>query len=193
MDEDSLHHHAGGEQPLRATSWGLSDMRVMLRLCGDRFTVHGCRHGMKNIRTGNLLRKPWGWFSTHDGVKKALELRCNHGTDVKHDLHSGKYYLIHCKSIHYLLCRRFAKALLQDNVKHVFLCFWPRKLTCHLDRVTVSLFALRMNFILSGQFRIGSTWWTPGKNRLNPLQTLTLFPMIVMNRMRKTSPDLPKI
>ena len=117
MDEDGWHHHAGGEQPLRATSWGLSDMRAMLSLCGDRFIVHRCRHGMKNMKTGNLLRKPWGWFSTHAGVRRALslELRCNHGRNVTHDLIQGD--ITSPTAIYpYLLCRRFAKVLLHDNV-----------------------------------------------------------------------------
>lgn len=148
MDEDSLHHHAGGEQPLRATSWGLSDMRVMLRLCGDRFTVHGCRHGMKNMRTGNLLRKPWGWFSTHDGVKKALELRCNHGTDVKHDLIQGN--ITSSTAIYpYLLCRRFAKALLQDNV-NMFPVF-GQETDVSFGPCDSFPFCAKDEFILSGQ------------------------------------------
>ena len=67
-------HHVGGEHPLHAQSWGDSEMRKMVRLCGARFNVHGCRHGMCSKITGELLKKPWGWFSTHRGIHNALEL-----------------------------------------------------------------------------------------------------------------------
>ena len=40
---DCLTGHAGGEHPLRATSWKEPSFRKMVRLCGDeRFRVDGC-------------------------------------------------------------------------------------------------------------------------------------------------------
>ena len=38
--------HGGGEHPLRAQSWRATNMGHMARMCGGRFTVHGCCHGM---------------------------------------------------------------------------------------------------------------------------------------------------
>ena len=105
--------HAGGEHPLHAQSWSLSDMRHMVKLCGPRFAVHGCRHGMSCDATGELVKKPWGWFSTHDGVKRALNLVCNHGVG-KHKRIEGN--LTARSAVYpYLLCRRFAKALMEDS------------------------------------------------------------------------------
>lgn len=110
-----LEHHAGGEHPLRAQSWKLCDMRYMTHLCGGRFVVNGCRHGLKNPKTGRFLRKPWGWFSTHAKIREALELKCNHSKDM-HDLIQGD---LTARTAIYpdLLCRRFAKALLQKDTR----------------------------------------------------------------------------
>ena len=110
-----LEHHAGGEHPLRAQSGKLCDMRYMTHLCGGRFVVNGCRHGWKNPKTGRLLRKPWGWFSTHAKIREALELKCNHSKDM-HDLIQGD---LTARTAIYpeLLCRRFAKALLQKDTR----------------------------------------------------------------------------
>lgn len=65
--ENPEFHHAGGEHPLHAQSWKEPEMKQMVRLCGGRFSVHGCRHGMVSRKTGLLVKKPWGWFSTHKG------------------------------------------------------------------------------------------------------------------------------
>lgn len=113
LDTECLNHHVGGEHPLAAQSWSVHDMKIMARLGGGRFTVHGCRHGMKNSKTGKFLRKPWGWFSSHAGVRKALELKCNHERHM-HDLIQGS--LTAPTAIYpRLLCLRFAKALMQDE------------------------------------------------------------------------------
>lgn len=106
-------HHAGVEHPLRAVSWGLADMRVMVRLCGgERFRVDGCRHGLVNRDTRRLFQKPWGWCTTHANVRKALELHCNHPKD-SHDHVCGKY-TAGTVVYPYLLRRRFARALMKD-------------------------------------------------------------------------------
>ena len=107
-------HHGGGEHPLHAQSWRVPDMRKMVRLCGERFAVHGCMHGMCSRDTRELVKKPWGWFSTHAGIRKALERKCIHGTGA-HRVIQGS---ITSSTAVYppLLCRRFAKALMQDVV-----------------------------------------------------------------------------
>ena len=89
-------------------------MRKMVRLCGERFAVHGCMHGMCSRDTRELVKKPWGWFSTHAGIRKALERKCIHGTGA-HRVIQGS---ITSSTAVYppLLCRRFAKALMQDVV-----------------------------------------------------------------------------
>ena len=112
--EDPEFHHAGGEHPLHAQSWNTPDMKAMVRMCGERFSVHGCRHGMKSKKTGRLIKKPWGWFSTHEGVRSALSMTCNHAKGT-HDLIQGS---ITSSTAIYppLLCKRFAKALMKDSV-----------------------------------------------------------------------------
>lgn len=108
-------HHGGGEHPLHAQSWKIPDMRKMVQLCGSRFTVHGCRHGMCSKTTGELIKKPWGWFSTHCGIREALSLKCNHGGKA-HPVIQGS--ITSATAVYPpLLCRRFAKALMNDVVK----------------------------------------------------------------------------
>lgn len=118
--EDPEFHHAGGEHPLHAQSWNTPDMKAMVRMCGERFSVHGCRHGMKSRKTGRLIKKPWGWFSTHEGVRSALSMTCNHAKGT-HELIQGS---ITSSTAIYppLLCKRFAKALMKDSV-HLFPVF----------------------------------------------------------------------
>ena len=64
-------HHAGLEHPLREVSW-------VLECVSERFRVDGCRHGLINRDSHRLFHKPWGWCSTHQGMRGALELKCNH-------------------------------------------------------------------------------------------------------------------
>ena len=55
--------HAGGEHPLRAMSWKEPSLRRMVKLCGDdRFRCDGCRFGMKSVKDGRFIQKPWGWL-----------------------------------------------------------------------------------------------------------------------------------
>lgn len=106
--------HAGGEHPLHAQSWSVPDMRTMARLCGNRFTVHGCQHGMRSLVTGEIVKKPWGWFSTHQGIRKALGRVCNHGKGAHAKIEGAT---TSGTAIYPpLLCRRFAKALMNDVV-----------------------------------------------------------------------------
>ena len=52
--------HAGGEHPLRATSWKEPSFRKMVRLCGgERFRCDGCSFGLKSAG-GFPIQKPWG-------------------------------------------------------------------------------------------------------------------------------------
>ena len=106
-------HHAGFEHPLRAVSWGLDEVRVVVRLCGgERFRVDGYRHGLINKDTHNLFHKPWGWCTTHQGIRTALELKCNH-QPWEYDRIEGKH-TSQTAVYPFLLCRRFAKALMKD-------------------------------------------------------------------------------
>ena len=53
-------------------------MGSMAKMCGGRFTVHGCCHGMRDSRTKGIVKKSWGWFSSSTVVRKALESHCQH-------------------------------------------------------------------------------------------------------------------
>ena len=86
-------------------------MKVMVWLCGGRFFVHGCQHGLFS-KHGDLLLKPRGWFSTHIGVRKALERKCSHGAGAHTSIHGD---LTSATAVYpRLLCRGFAKVLLED-------------------------------------------------------------------------------
>lgn len=107
-------YHGGGEHPLNAQSWKTPDMSKMVKLCGERFIVHGCRHGMCSNDHKDLLKKPWGGFSTHKGIRSALALKCNHGPHAHRTIQGS---LTSATAVYPpLLCRRFAKALMQDLV-----------------------------------------------------------------------------
>ena len=113
VDNQCLKHHFGGEHPLRAQSWSLPDMKRMVKICGERFVVYGCSHGLRNPKTGKFLLKPWGWFATHEGVRKALERACVHERG-EHDHVQGS--LTAPTAVYpYLLCQRFARALMEDD------------------------------------------------------------------------------
>ena len=113
VDRGSLKHHLGGEHPLRAQSWSLHDMKRMVKICGGRFVVYGCSHGLRNPKTGKFLLKPWGWFATHEGVRKALERACVHEKGEHEHVQGG---LTASTAVYpYLLCQRFARALMEDD------------------------------------------------------------------------------
>ena len=71
--------HAGGEHPLCAHSWKEPSMRRMVALCGgEKFRVDGCRFGMYSKRAEGPIQKPWGWFSSSQAIRKAIQKRCLH-------------------------------------------------------------------------------------------------------------------
>jgi hypothetical protein len=96
-------------------------MKIMARLCGQRFTVHGCRHGMISKTTGETLKKPWGWFSTHPGIRVALGLTCNHGPKAHAHIQGANTAATAIYPP--LLCRRFAKVLMDDDYQKLFPVF----------------------------------------------------------------------
>ena len=105
--------HVGGEHPLRASSWDSTDMGKMANMCGGRFTVYGCQHGLIDPKSGLSLQKAWGWFSTMQPVREVLESKCSHPKGT-HGLIEGG---ITAMTAVYpsLLCERFAKALMQTS------------------------------------------------------------------------------
>ena len=111
--------HGGGEHSLRAHSWKATDMGPMAKMCGGRFTVHGCCHEMRDEKTRGLIRKPWGWFSSSKVVRKAVESQCNHKLH-EHVPVEGE---LTARTATYprLLCVCFAKAIL-NPVKENILC-----------------------------------------------------------------------
>ena len=103
-----------GEHPMHAQSWSLGDMKAMQRMCGAKFAVHGCRHGFTCGSTGELLKKPSSWFSTHPGIRRSLNLVCSHGVGTHPHVEKNKP--VKTSVYPYLLCRRFAVALSEDNI-----------------------------------------------------------------------------
>lgn len=71
-------HDGGLEQPLRALSWKEPSLRRIVQLCGGRFRVDGCRHGSCDVHTGRSILKSYGWVSSNLGIRKAIQLSCNH-------------------------------------------------------------------------------------------------------------------
>ena len=113
LSGDDIQHHAGGEQPLRASSWKLSELRDMVQMCGgERFGVDGCMLGLRDAKSGEFIRKPWGWFSSLPSIRTALEKRCVHGKCAHENIRGPKAAptAIYPR----LLCRRFAKALMEE-------------------------------------------------------------------------------
>ena len=106
--------HAGGKHPLRSSSWQLPEFRKMIRICGgERFTVRGCMHGLKESQTGRLHLKPWGWFQSMASIRAALEKHCDHPPGSHEQIQGGRR-AAKTATYPYLLCRRFAKALMKE-------------------------------------------------------------------------------
>ena len=105
-------HDGGLEKPLRATSWQEPSLRRVTRLCGGRFRVDGCQHGLFDHVSKTLSQKSWGWWSTSLAVKKALCRTCSHQPHQHVPVEGSRT----AKSAVYpkLLCERFAKAILSD-------------------------------------------------------------------------------
>lgn len=71
-------HDGGLEKLLRATSWQELSLRRVTQLCGGRFRVDGCQHGLFDHVSKTQSQKSWGWWSTSLAVKKALCRTCSH-------------------------------------------------------------------------------------------------------------------
>ena len=116
-DPRTWEHHAGGEHPLRAQSWGLPEWKDMVRMCGgQRFRVDGCMHGIRCPKTGVVPQKMWGWFSSLPSIRHALEKTCQHGAYAHESLRGSR--AAPTASYPYLLCRRFAKALMNEVLRY---------------------------------------------------------------------------
>lgn len=115
MQRQEIRGDAGGEQPLRAMSWKEPSVRHMLQLCGSRFRCDGCMFGMKNPKTGHLLQKSWGWFSSSEHIRQVLQRTCQHKPS-DHDLIEGD---ITSGTAVYpeQLCRAFARTLMSSSIQ----------------------------------------------------------------------------
>ena len=115
MQRQELGGEAGGEHPLRAFSWKEPAMKHMLGLCGNRFRVDGCMFGMKSSKTGNLVQKSWGWFSSLDQLESVLGRSCTH-EHGSHDVIEGS--ITSGTAVYpYALCRDFAKVLMSPRIQ----------------------------------------------------------------------------
>ena len=109
--------HGGGEHPLRAQSWKVTDMGPMAKMCGGRFTVHGCCHGMFDVNTKRMIKKPWGWFSSSRSVRHALESHCRHEPHQHISIEGER--TARTATYPRLLCVRFAKAILNPVKENI--------------------------------------------------------------------------
>ena len=119
-------HHASGEQPLRAQSWGEASWKAMATHAGGRFRVDGCAWGLKHPTSEGPLLKSWGWFATCRRLREALERQCSHGKGM-HDIVQGS---ISASTAIYPweLCQAFARCIMspvhqweqvrQQSLKH---------------------------------------------------------------------------
>ena len=108
-------HDAGGEHPLTASSWKEPSMRKMVKICGgEKFRCDGCRFGTQNDQ-GEPLQKPWGWFSSHDGIRRALNKTCLHqpGEHAKMTSKDKPASAVYPDR----LCKAFARALMSSFTK----------------------------------------------------------------------------
>ena len=103
----------GFEQPLRARSWQIPEVQRITKLCGGRFRVDGCQHGMIHETTKCPLLKSYGWLSTHAGIRRSIEKKCNHESHVHQPIEGP----LTSKTAVYppLLCDRFARALMEPT------------------------------------------------------------------------------
>ena len=108
-----LRGHAGGEHPLRASSWKEASWEETAELCHGRFRCDGCMHGLKNPETQRPLQKSWGWFSSDSRIRDVLEKKCNHPPEA-HDIVEGKLTPM-TASYPEALCTVFAKVLMSPT------------------------------------------------------------------------------
>ena len=125
MCSESSAGHAGGEHPLCALSWKEPSVRRMVSLCGgEKFRVDGCRYGMYSKRGQGPIQKPWGWFSSSEAVRKAIQKRCQHGSGEHVSMNSRKK--VASATYPPKLCRTLAKAIMGElfvelrNKVHVY-------------------------------------------------------------------------
>lgn len=113
FSHDGEMHDGGGEQPLRALSWKEPALRKASAMCGGRFRVDGCCHGLIDGKTNKLMQKSFGWLSNNMAIRKAIQRTCNHKPDMHIPVEGGRT----ASSAVYpkLLCSRFARALLFDR------------------------------------------------------------------------------
>lgn len=105
---------AGGEQPLRASSWKETSWKHIVSLCQtQRFRCDGCMFDLRSPKTGNLLLKSWGWFSSRKDIVDKLQKKCCHGT-CAHEPIEGD---ITSSTAVYPpdLCKAFARVLRQSR------------------------------------------------------------------------------
>ena len=121
MGPDCQESHAGGEQPLRASSWKEPTVRKMMQLCGERFRCDGCQFDLRDKGTGSLIQKPWGWFSSLKGIKEALNKTCS-----KHDQHQHAHPTGRDLAVTAIypqaLCKTFARALMRHKQEEMERC-----------------------------------------------------------------------
>ena len=108
-------HHASGEQPLRAQSWGEESWKAMSSNAGGRFRVDGCAWGLDHPKSERPLQKSWGWFSTCGRLREILERKCAHKPG-SHDIVQGD---VSARTAIYPeeLCRAFAKCIMNPRVQ----------------------------------------------------------------------------
>jgi hypothetical protein len=116
LQVQELRGDAGGEQPLRASSWQETSWKHMTGICkSSRFRCDGCMFDMNNPKTGNLLLKSWGWFSSRKDVHDTLNKICCHGSGchdpIEGDITSGT--AVYPRK----LCDSFAKVLMKPRTQ----------------------------------------------------------------------------
>ena len=104
-----------GEQPWTASSWNEKPWNHICKLAGGRFKVDGCAFGLKDVVSGKLMHKSWGFFSSHPGVKRRLGKTCNH---APHDHVRIEGRLTALSAVYpRKLCDAFAKGLFDRTVE----------------------------------------------------------------------------
>ena len=87
-------------------------MRRMVKLCGnEKIRCDGCQFGMRSLKSGLPVQKPWGWFSSCPEIREALNRRCSHlpGQHAKMDSQE----IAASATYPTALCRTFARTLMK--------------------------------------------------------------------------------
>ena len=96
-------------------------MRKMLRLCGERFRCDGCQFGLRDKGTDLFVQKPWGWFSSLNGIQEALSKKCTGKQHQQHAHPTGRD-LAATAIYPEQLCRTFARVLMQHRQAEMERC-----------------------------------------------------------------------